>query len=240
MSPLLSLAFMPQIDLVSAFSQGDVIGLGINVFLFIVSVYGIALYLHKSAEIKKVVRATARFEKVAEAESGWDKLYLASRDCDQSPLARLLRETYVECKLENWFQQKELGADFRLNIAKRTIDGILSKTINDEETRLKKRMEQIAGIATIAPLVGLFGTVYGVLIAFQAIGLEGSAGISNLAPGVSTALTTTLLGLLAAIPAYFGHIKLMTSIKELASRMENFAQDLENAVRKQILMDEKT
>lgn len=82
---------------------------------------------------------------------------------------------------------------------------VLNNSAMHEANRLKQGMNMLATTANISPLIGLLGTVWGVMYAFMNIGQEGSASIGTVAPGIAEALMTTIAGLLVAIPAMAGH-----------------------------------
>src|ERR1700693_5545397 len=99
---------------------------------------------------------------------------------------------------------------------------------SEEVAKLKRSMSWLATAATVSPFVGLFGTVFGIIEAFQALGLTGSTSMRSVGPGIANALFATALGLFAAIPAaifynYFGHI-----IREMGARMEDFSLEFLN------------
>ncbi|MCC5877463.1 MAG: MotA/TolQ/ExbB proton channel family protein [Candidatus Sumerlaeia bacterium] len=229
---------LATVNPIKAIADSDWFGRGCLVLLSGLSVLAITLIFHKYGELRRIRQHNARFERIVRKDGTWEELFLASKENPESPLANLLSKTYVECRFEEWFQNQKVGIEGRLDIAKRTIEGILAQTITDEESRLQKNLPWLSTIAGLAPMIGLLGTVWGVLAAFQAIGVDGSSGIANLAPGVSTALTTTILGLIAAIPAFFFHNRFLSEISQISGRMETFSQDLENAVRKQILKED--
>jgi len=239
MTHLPSTALLGSVNLLEAIRASDAFGSFCLLVLAILSIVSFAVIGFKFLEIRRAKQQSDRFWRLVEAEGSWEQLFLASKENNSSPLATLLKETYVECRLEKWFRSAKVGVEGRLDIAKRTIEGILSRVMIEEEQRLQKQLPWLSVISGIAPLIGLLGTVWGVLAAFQALGIEGSSGIANLAPGVSTALTTTIFGLIAAIPAFWFHNKFLSDISALSSRMENFAHELENGVRKQILQDEE-
>jgi len=94
-------------------------------------------------------------------------------------------------------------------------------------------MNWLATTAAISPFIGLFGTVWGIIDAFTALGLAGSASLRAVAPGISEALFTTALGLAAAIPAaiaynYFAHL-----LKEQGARMDDFSLEFLNLAERQ-------
>ncbi len=101
--------------------------------------------------------------------------------------------------------------------------GVLRLGLVDAD--LRRHLIVLATTAGVAPFVGLFGTVWGIMKAFSAMSLTGSASISSVAPGVSAALTTTVAGLAVAIPALVGYNYLMNDVRNLTQRMENFSSE---------------
>jgi len=83
-------------------------------------------------------------------------------------------------------------------------------------------------VASVSPFIGLFGTVWGIIDAFQGLGTAGSASLRAVAPGISEALYTTAVGLAAAIPAYIFYNLFSSRIKEFGTRMEDFAIEFQN------------
>ena len=90
----------------------------------------------------------------------------------------------------------------------------------------------IATTGSTAPFIGLFGTVWGILRAFQKIGETGSASIQVVGPDIAHALIATAVGLAAAIPAVIAYNYFVTRIKVLASEMDNFSSDFLNIVKR--------
>jgi biopolymer transport protein TolQ len=112
------------------------------------------------------------------------------------------------------------------------VERTLQLGISEAITKLERNMSWLATFATVSPFVGLFGTVFGIIQAFQALGLTGSTSMRTVAPGIANALFATALGLFAAIPAavfynYFGN-----SIKEMGTRMEDFSLEFLNATER--------
>ena len=102
--------------------------------------------------------------------------------------------------------------------------------ISEEMARLERNLNWLATVATIAPFVGLFGTVLGIMDAFAALSTAGSASLRAVAPGISESLVTTALGLFAAIPAalfynYYGYL-----VKEIGAKMEDFVLEFLNLI----------
>lgn len=225
-----------SVDLISALRLNDVFGVLCLLALSMLSLSSVTLIVYKLPLVWKARAQSNRFQKIVDQEGTWEALFSASRQYTHSPLANLLKETYVECRLENWFDGKGiLTIEHRLEIAKATIEGVLNRIISAEERRLNSKLIFLSTVSTVAPFIGLLGTVWGVLGAFQALGNDGSAALTTLAPGISTALLTTIFGLVAAIPALLAHNYLTNEVYKLLNSMESFSHSIENAVRKQIL-----
>jgi biopolymer transport protein TolQ len=101
---------------------------------------------------------------------------------------------------------------------------------SEEITRLERNMPWLAITAAVSPFVGLFGTVWGIIDAFQGLGTAGAATLRAVAPGISEALITTAAGLAAAIPAVMAYNLIGASIREFAARSDDFALEVLNAV----------
>ena len=113
-------------------------------------------------------------------------------------------------------------------INRAALERSLQIAVSEEIARLERNMNWLATVATITPFIGLFGTVWGIIDAFNALGTVGSASLRAVAPGIADALVATALGLAAAIPAaifynYFGNV-----LKEMGARMEDFSLEFLN------------
>ena len=97
-------------------------------------------------------------------------------------------------------------------------------------SRLERNVPWLAITAAVTPFVGLFGTVWGIIDAFQGLGTAGAATLRAVAPGISEALITTAAGLAAAIPAVIAYNLIGASIRELAARSDDFALEVLNVV----------
>jgi biopolymer transport protein TolQ len=102
---------------------------------------------------------------------------------------------------------------------------MLSLMASEEIIRLERLLPFLATTGSATPFIGLFGTVWGVMNAFQGIGLRGSATLATVAPGISEALIATAAGLAAAIPAVIAYNHFVSQIRVMATEMENFASE---------------
>ena len=101
----------------------------------------------------------------------------------------------------------------------------MDKAINREVERLSNRLEFLATTGSTTPFIGLFGTVWGIMHSFRAIGVKGTASIGGVAPGIAEALIATAAGLVAAIPAVIFYNYLTRKTQSFALRMEDFSND---------------
>ncbi len=107
----------------------------------------------------------------------------------------------------------------------------------DQTLLLEDQMSMLSSAYTIAPMLGLFGTVWGVMVAFESMGKQGMANLSAVAPGISSALLTTVVGLIVAIPSAFGSNKLNEKIRFLSVQMENFTDKFATRLQQSFLYE---
>jgi biopolymer transport protein TolQ len=113
-------------------------------------------------------------------------------------------------------------------VNKLALERSLQLGISEESARLERNMSWLATTATVSPFVGLFGTVLGIIDAFQGLGAAGSASLRAVAPGISEALIATAAGLAAAIPAAIAYNQFGHQIRELTARMDDFSLEFLN------------
>lgn len=104
---------------------------------------------------------------------------------------------------------------------------------SEEITKLERNLPWLAITGAVTPFIGLFGTVWGIIDAFHGLGTAGAATLRAVAPGISEALITTAAGLAAAIPAVIAYNLILGSIRELATRNDDFALEMLNLVDRQ-------
>ena len=153
---------------------------------------------------------------------------------DNSPLTVLFKEGYGELKkLQEKGEEKS-----EPNIISTDLGGIdniaraLRRATTSEITRLEKYLTFLATTGATAPFIGLFGTVWGIMSAFEKIGQSGSASLAVVAPGIAEALIATAIGLVAAIPAVMGYNHFQHKIKVLISEMDSFSTEFLNIVQR--------
>src|SRR5262252_2203352 len=108
------------------------------------------------------------------------------------------------------------------------VDRALLRATTVEVARLEKGVPFLATTASITPFIGLFGTVWGIMVAFNQIGAQGSTSLAVVAPGIAEALVTTAAGLFAAVPAVYFYNGNTNQVKEFANEMDDFSLEFLN------------
>ena len=224
------------VDLRGMIAKADVVGKTCMVILALFSIGSWAVIIFKYLHIRQARRQTETFVTICNSGSGQlDEAFKAASDFPDSPLAQILREGYLELEIENWYREGyQLDPAARVGLAKTGIERIFDRTITNEITHLESRLIFLATTTSVTPFIGLFGTVWGIMVAFNSVGF-GDVALSSLAPGLSTALLTTVGGLFCAIPSSIMYNSLSNSVRILTAQMDAFALELSNIVQKQIM-----
>jgi biopolymer transport protein TolQ len=105
------------------------------------------------------------------------------------------------------------------------VDRALLRASTVEVSKLEHRVSFLATTASITPYIGLFGTVWGIIMAFQSIGMQGSTSLAVVAPPIAEALVATAAGLFAAIPAVYFYNDITSQVKKAANEMDDFSME---------------
>ena len=113
----------------------------------------------------------------------------------------------------------------------------LNKSKNMEKKKMEKFLPLLAITASAGPFIGLFGTVWGIMNAFEGIAQTGSASLAAVAPGISEALIATAFGLAAAIPAVIGYNMANNHIRKILVNIDGFGSDFMNIVERYLVTE---
>jgi len=220
--------------LAMAFSSGFVVG-GVLLVLVVCSVFCWAIILYKYRVIRGASRESREFLEVFWSAKNFHAALAATRDLTQSPLAELFRAGYREWRRTRTqfadTPEPEEEHDLSLEVGRlESVQRTLRLTADAEITRLERMLIFLATVASAAPFVGLFGTVWGIMDSFREIGIMGSANLAVVAPGISEALIATATGLAAAIPAVVAYNYFNNAIKILSTEMDAFSAEFLNIV----------
>lgn len=146
-----------------------------------------------------------------------------------SVAAEQFRAAPLTAVFEYGYQEVDRQTKTKRNVLNKTaLERSLQLATSEEIARLERNMSWLATTATVSPFVGLFGTVLGIIDAFQGLGSAGSASLRAVAPGISEALIATAAGLAAAIPAAIAYNQFGHRIRELTARMDDFSLEFLN------------
>ena len=114
------------------------------------------------------------------------------------------------------------------------LSSCLRRSLDNASGRLSAGLPLLASIGSTAPFIGLFGTVWGIMVAFEGIGKTGSASLAVVAPGIAEALIATAVGLVAAIPAVMAYNHFQHKIRVLVKEMDSFSTEFLNIVQRNV------
>ena len=185
--------------------------------------------------LRRAQRLSDRFLEAFWQSKRLDAVYRLAQDMPSSPTAQVFVAGYVELTKLKGAEASAGGAMQDKLGSLENVGRALNKAITEQMTKLEAMVSFLATTGSAAPFLGLFGTVWGIMHSFSAIGAAKSAAITVVAPGMAEALTTTAVGLLAAIPAVVAYNYFVQRLKLLSTDMETFANDFLNIVKRHFL-----
>lgn len=214
----------------SLFLRADPIVKSVMAILVIASVWSWAVIIDKSMTFGRLKRKSKKFEDQFWSGKPLDELYRRTADKADHPMARVF-----SAAMEEWGRSKDAGRNDALVVgAKDRIDKVLNLTVSRELEKTESSLGVLATVGSAAPFVGLLGTVWGIMNAFQAIAVTKDTNLAVVAPGIAEALFATALGLLAAIPAVIAYNKLAAEAAKIGTRLEGFADEFSAILSRQI------
>ena len=191
--------------------------------LLLASLWSWTIILDKAFRFAALKREADRFEDEVNSGRSLDEVAAAAGERPAHALPRMLQTA-----LREWREARARGGvdAFTTQRIDRGLDSIIAR----ESTRVEDGLGSLAIVATASPFVGLFGTVWGIMNAFQAIAIQRNTNLTVVAPAIAEALFATAIGLIAAIPAYIAYNKFSADAARYTARLEGFADELVAAV----------
>jgi biopolymer transport protein TolQ len=214
-------------DILSLIALAEPVGKAILLILLFFSIISLAIIIEKSRAIKKARIKSREFLKIFRRSGKFSEVNSACGKRKESPLVGLFLAGFNELnyQLKTGYQAQAALGNPESRVTIRSMDAIaraLQRAASLEINKLERGLNFLATTASVAPFFGLFGTVWGIVTAFHQIGVQGSASLSAIAPGIAAALITTAFGLVVAIPAVIGYNHILNKIKTLSSEMDDF------------------
>jgi biopolymer transport protein TolQ len=179
----------------------------------------------KWRELRRAAQDSEAFLEVYH-DGSLDAAFEAARDLDRSPLSTIFLSAYSEMHRMARFAGKSTATALEPAHV-RALSRHIRWAGSEEELRLERGLNFLATTGSAAPFIGLFGTVIGVINAFQNIGMSGSASLAVVAPGIAEALIATAIGLFAAIPASIFYNYFLGDLRSLNAGIELFSAEYE-------------
>jgi biopolymer transport protein TolQ len=221
--------------IVGLFLESGWMGKAIAVILMGVSVVTWAMILMKYQYLRKAEQESKLFMTEFRRTKDAQELLKYAEKKKFSPMATLFREGYREAESIVKSLPNNTVTDEERKMLGEEIERALKVTTQDEISYMERYLAFLGTAGTVGPLLGLFGTVWGIMDAFYSIGLKGSGDISALAPGLAEALINTSMGLFVAIPAVIAYNYFAEKIRGIATRMDSFSMEFLSFIQRTLV-----
>jgi biopolymer transport protein TolQ len=234
---MLAIAAMPGMGTgaLGLFSETGLVGKGIVFILMGFSVVSWAMILLKYQYLRKAEKESHAFLQDFRKTRNMDDLFRNAEARKFSPLATLFIDGYraTDSIIKSFPDGKVTDEDRPL--ISQEIERSLKITTQDEIVYMERYLAFLGTTGTVGPLLGLFGTVWGIMDAFYGIGLKGAGDIGALAPGLAAALINTISGLFVAIPAVIAYNYFSDKIRDIAIRCDSFSMEYLSYLERNLL-----
>ncbi len=223
---------MNQLSMWSMVWSSDLITKAVMVGLLAASFWSWAIIAEKYFTLKRVKKLSKFFEERFWSGGSLDKLF-DSIGNPQDPMSAMFVAAMKEWRRTNILKSKTDRGLRGVSLQQR-IEKAMMVSMDKELDELDNRLGFLASTGSVAPLVGLFGTVWGIIACFNAIAQTQSNSLTSIAPGIAEALFTTAFGLIAAIPAYVAYNIITSDIERYAKKLDNFMAEFSSILSREI------
>jgi biopolymer transport protein TolQ len=217
-----------SIDILSLVLEGSLVGKIVLLILLLFSAISWGIIVFKNLQLKKAAKQSATFLEVFRKSTRFSEVQAVCTTLGASPLVGLFQSGYAELNAQlrgAADSRPEAGAARPTLKSLDAVDRALLRASTVEVSKLEHRVSFLATTASITPYIGLFGTVWGIILAFQGIGAQGSTSLAVVAPPIAEALVATGAGLFAAIPAVYFYNDITSLVKKAANEMDDFSME---------------
>ena len=218
-------------NFIALFLRADWVVKLVMVGLAVASLWSWTVILDKTFRFASLNRDANAFEDAVASGKSLEEVAADAGERPRHVLPRMLQGA-----LREWREAraKGLGTDTQAAFLIQRIDRVLDAAIARESARVELGLGSLAIVATASPFIGLFGTVWGIMNAFQSIAIQKNTSLAVVAPSIAEALFATAIGLVAAIPAYIAFNAFSTAAGKFSGRLEGFADDLSTAIQRRL------
>jgi len=216
-----------RLDPVELFLQADIIVQAVMVGLILASIWVWMIIVSFSLRIGALAKKSRAYE--AEFWEQRDREGLLTKQARrQIPAARV-----AGAGLDEW-KRSTAKQPFDRDATRQRVSAAMDSQIAEEADELAGRLNFLATVGSVAPFVGLFGTVWGIMNSFFQIGAQQSASLAVVAPGIAEALFATAIGLFAAIPAVIAYNRFGASVNQYEAKLQRFADKLHTGLSREL------
>ncbi len=230
MSPMSAGAAADRMSPVTLFLEADIVVKVVMVGLLLASIWTWAIIVAQWWKMRRIARENERFERDFWKADDIDRFY-DTRGKEDFPSAKVLAAGISEWRRSTGGKKVDReGTRSRLAVA-------LNAAISSEVDRMSNRLNILATVGSVAPFVGLFGTVWGIMRSFTDIAGQQSTSLDVVAPGIAEALFATAIGLFAAIPAVIAYNRFGHGINRMEARLGRFADGFHGTLSRELEHD---
>jgi biopolymer transport protein TolQ len=216
---------------VELFLTADWVVKAVMIGLAAASVWSWTIIIDKAFRFAALNRQADQFETAVSSGRSLEDVAAQAGPTPNHALPRML-----VLAMGDWREARSRGSltDYQTGLLIARIDRALDSLIARESQRIENGLGVLSVVATASPFIGLFGTVWGIMNAFEAIATAGNTNLTTVAPAIAEALFATAIGLAAAIPAYIAYNKFSIDAGKFTGRLETFADDLQAAIARRL------
>ena len=204
----------------------------VMVLLLLASIASWVIIIRKKKVLDRALREADSFEERFWSGSELSKLYDSASRHQEGGMEAIFEAGFREFHKSRNRRAAEDGR-LQLEAAQRAMRATASREIDG----LEQNLEFLANVGSISPYVGLFGTVWGIMISFQGLANVKEATIATVAPGISEALIATAMGLFAAIPAVWAYNRYATKVERVSVKYDAFSEEFSSILQRQAQAD---
>jgi biopolymer transport protein TolQ len=216
---------------IGLFLRADIVVRCVLGLLVLVSFWSWVLIIDKTVSFMSLKRKAKTFEKNFWSGRSLDDLYNQHSQRPDQPFTAVF-----VAALREWKRSFEGGPprDAQMAGVKDRVEKAMNVSIQREIEKIERGLGYLATVGSTAPFIGLFGTVWGIMTAFQSIAARQDTTLAVVAPGIAEALFTTALGLVAAVPAVVAYNRFVNELSRYTSRLEAFADEFSAFLSRQL------
>jgi len=212
----------------SMFFKSDWIVKFVILLLVVFSIQSWKIIIQKILTISKMRRTSKKFENHFWSGVTLDELHEQIEDFEEESFSTIFKNIMDE-------YDKSIKSKAKMdNFLVQRLETVLELSVSNEDSKLNGGLSFLASSGSVAPFIGLFGTVWGIMHSFQAIAIAQNTNLAVVAPGIAEALFVTALGLFVAIPSTAFYNLITARIDSYLSEVENFGKDLVNIISRQM------